>query len=454
MNFSSKIILPAYAAHTLELLERGGQEAWCVGGCVRDSLLGRDPTDWDIASSATPEEAKACFQGYRIVDIGLKHGTVTVWIDGYPVEITTFRSDGDYTDHRHPNQVHFSRNLDDDLSRRDFTINALAYHPCHGLKDAFGGLGDLRAGVLRCVGEPKRRFEEDALRILRCLRFASTLGFSIEEKTGAAALEQQELLSAVSRERVREELTKLLCGQNAGTVLRSYAPIIFATLPELEPMRGCGQENPYHCYDVWEHTLHAVDAVPADKVLRWAAFLHDCGKPGVKMRSPDGMAHFYQHEAESVKLGGQILESLRFSSRETEEILKLVKYHGEIHPMPEKRIKKLLGKLGETQVFKLFQLSKADLAAQSPYLHEKRLAAIMESEALTREILSRGECLSLQDLVVNGTDLLQLGFSPGPALGLTLRQLLDMVLDGTLPNERDNLLQQAKRCLERERDNH
>lgn len=436
--------IPPYAEKALCLLEAGGFEAWCVGGCVRDLLLGLAPHDWDVTTNALPSEIKSCFPGCKIVDTGLRHGTVTVLLDGEPVEITTYRSDGAYTDHRHPEAVRFSRNLADDLSRRDFTVNALAFHPARGLRDLFDGLTDLENRRLRCVGDPLLRFEEDALRILRCLRFASVLGFTIDPETAHALRERQVLLGAVSHERVREELSRLLLGQNAGAVLREFSGTVFTVLPELAPLADCAQENPYHCYDVWEHTLHALEAVPPEGPLRWAALLHDCGKPAAKFYGPDGTAHFYGHEKESTAIAREILTRLRFSNRETEEILDLIRFHGEVHPVSEKRLKKQLGKLGEEQVFRLFALSRADLTAQAPHLYKERIASIEESEALAREILSREECLTLRDLEIKGGDLLTLGFPEGPALGKALHTLLDGVLEGSLPNEREALLQRAE----------
>lgn len=450
MEIFGKIAVPPHAAQVLELLKKSGFEAWCVGGCVRDSLLGLFPDDWDITTSALPEETLACFQNFRTVETGIKHGTVTVLVEGQPVEITTFRSDGDYTDHRHPGKVRFSRCLADDLSRRDFTVNALAYHPQRGLVDQFGGLEDLEHNILRCVGQPEIRFTEDALRILRCLRFAAVLGFSIEETTGQALKACQALLKDISHERVREELSKLLCGEYAGDILRGYSEVVFTVLPELSPMKSCTQETPYHCYDVWEHTLHVLDSVPKQSVLRWAALLHDCGKPDVKFFSPDGVAHFYGHDKKSVEIAGPLLERLRFSNQEAEAVLTLVRYHGERPPLPEKRIKKLLGKLGQEALFQLFALMRGDLSAKAPGLYEERIAALEECEALARNILSCGECLTLRDLAVNGNDLLALGFSRDPSLGNALNSLLDEVLERTLENEKSALLRRAGEYLEKE----
>lgn len=450
MKPAGMIRLPAYAEKALAVLERNGFEAWCVGGCVRDSLLGLPPGDWDVAASALPEETLSCFRDFRTIETGAKHGTITVLVEGQPVEITTFRSDGEYTDHRHPGQVRFSRRLEDDLSRRDFTVNALAYHPQRGVVDRFGGLEDLKRRTLRCVGRPETRFTEDALRILRCLRFASVLGFSIEKTTGQALKTCRELLKDISHERVRDELSKLLCGEYAGQILREYSEVIFTVLPELSPMKGCTQETPYHCYDVWEHTLHVLDSVPREPVLRWAALLHDCGKPAVKFFSPDGVAHFYGHDKKSAEIAGPLLERLRFSNQEADAVLTLIRRHGERPPLPEKRIKKLLGGLGPDTLFQLFALMRGDLSAKAPGLYEERIETIKECEALARDILSRDECLTLRDLAVNGNDLLALGFPKGPSLGNALNALLDEVLEGALPNEKSPLLHRAEEYLKKE----
>lgn len=439
--------IPEHAGFILDRLEAAGYEAWCVGGCVRDSLLGLPPADWDVSTNALPAEIEKCFQDCRVIETGVRHGTVTVLIGRDAVEVTTYRADGDYRDHRHPERVQFSSSLEDDLSRRDFTVNALAYHPDQGLKDPFGGIADLNRKLLRCVGDPERRFEEDALRILRCLRFSAVLGFSIEEKTGAALLKKRRLLTLISHERVREELSKLLCGQNAAEVLRSYPDVLFVVLPELAPMLHCAQENPYHRFTVWEHTLHALSAPPRVKELRWAVLLHDCGKPKAKFYGADGVAHFYAHEKESAAIAEGILDRLRFSKAEKEKILALVRRHGEIAPLSERRVKRLINELGKEGLFLLLDLMEADLKAQAEHLFAQRIGAIDQSRRTAEEILSREDCLNLKDLEINGRDLLDLGFSPGPKLGAALNTLLEQVLDGALENRRTVLLEQAKKFL-------
>lgn len=450
MNQGLTIVPPPVVGEALRRLEARGFQAWCVGGCVRDSLLGKVPSDWDIATSALPQETKACFAGERLVEAGAAHGTIA-WVPsgGHPIEITTFRSDGAYTDSRHPDSVAFSRRLEDDLSRRDFTVNAMAWHPQRGLVDLFHGQEDLSAGLLRCVGEPARRFSEDALRILRCLRFSSQLGFAIHPDTARALWEKRELLLALSHERVREELTKLLCGQGAAAVLRQYAAVVFTVLPELAPMKGCAQETPYHCFDVWEHTLHAVDYAPQQGDLRWAALLHDAGKPGRKTRSADGVAHFYGHPPESGRIARQLLTRLRFSNKERDWIAALVDHHEDAMPMGEAHLKGLLGRYGERFVFTLFQLQEADMSAKAPGVFARRLPDLEESRALARAILERGDCLTLGDMALTGEDLKALGVAPGPEMGKLLRRLLEAVQRGEAANTPAALGELAKRLLKR-----
>ena len=440
---------PRQVLSLLDRLESAGFEAWVVGGCVRDSLLGKVPFDWDVTTSARPEETAACLEGERLLQTGAAHGTVAlIPQEGRPIEITTFRADGTYTDSRHPDSVTFSRRLEDDLSRRDFTVNAMAYHPGRGLVDLFGGRRDLEAALLRCVGDPARRFSEDALRILRCLRFASQLEFSIEPATGTALVEARGLLSVISQERVREELTKLLCGPGAASVLREYSQVVFAVLPELASMKGCAQETPYHCFDVWEHTLHALDHAPRQPDLRWAVLLHDGGKPGKKFYSPDGLAHFYGHPPESGRIAREILSRLRFSNREREWIAALVDHHEESMPMGERRVKRLLGQYGEKFLFTLFQLQEADNFAKAPGIFQQRLPLLEESRQTARQVLARGDCLTLRDRAVSGKDLKAMGISPGPEMGKLLRRLFQAVEGGEVPNQREPLLALACRLLD------
>ena len=437
---------PPWAREALERLEQAGFEAWFVGGCVRDSLLGLSPGDWDVATSALPEETAACFAGLPQVDAGKKHGTVAVVLSGQLVEITTYRVDGAYSDSRHPDGVAFSPRLEDDLSRRDFTVNAMAWHPRRGLVDPFGGREDLSRRMLRCVGDPRRRFGEDALRVLRCLRFASQLGFSIQRETGRALWEFEGPLLTLSAERVREELTKLLCGENAPQVLREYSGVFFPLLPELEPMCGCTQETPYHCYTVWEHTLHVVEKAPRTPTLRWAALLHDSGKPPAKFFE-GGVAHFYGHAKLSAQRAESLLARLRFSTRDRERVVSLVAAHSQALPFSEKRLKKLLSAQGPQWVGELLDLMAADNSGKQPGIGPGRLAQVAQARSLVEEILRREDCLSLKALAVKGGDLLDLGCPPGPLVGEILQRLLDQVLEGSLPNDREALLKRARSLL-------
>ena len=436
------ILPPQDVIQVLERLEAAGHQAWCVGGCVRDSLLGKTPSDWDVATSALPQETKECFAGQRLVEVGIAHGTVAlVGTTGHPIEITTFRADGEYSDGRHPDSVAFSRRLEDDLSRRDFTVNAMAYHPVRGLRDMFGGQEDLARGLLRCVGDPGRRFSEDALRILRCLRFSSQLGFAVDEGTRQALWNKGDLLLGLSRERVREELTKLLCGPQAEQVLREYGEVVFLVLPELSPMKGCAQETPYHCFDVWEHTLHALAHAPQEPSLKWAVLLHDTGKPGKKTYSPDGVAHFYGHPPESGKIARQVLERLRFSNRQREEIAALVDHHEDKLPLGEAHLKKLLGQYGQQFVRRLLDLMEADMSAKAPGIFQRRLPDVEESRRRVREILARGDCLTLKDMALDGGDLQAMGIPPGPRMGALLNRLLEAVWAGQVENDKEALKQ-------------
>ena len=312
------------AARALARLHEAGFEAWLVGGCVRDMLLGCAPKDYDLATSARPEETKAVFPGETVLETGIRHGTVTVLLEGMPLEITTYRVDGAYSDARHPDGVTFADNLRADAARRDFTINAMAYAPGRGLRDYFGGQADLRAGCLRAVGDPGTRFQEDALRILRGLRFAAVLDFSLEEETDRAARRYAPLLTKVSAERCAAELGKLLCGPAAGRILRAYPAVLGVVIPELLPMVGFAHRNAHHCYDVWTHTAVAVDHVPPRLPLRLAMLLHDMGKPDTFSLGEDGQGHFYGHPRRSVELAEGILTRLRFPRRTREQVLCLV----------------------------------------------------------------------------------------------------------------------------------
>lgn len=429
--------IPGNVRAVLKTLEAAGHEAWCVGGCVRDSLLGRTPVDWDVAASALPEETLEAF-GSRALPTGLKHGTVTVKTESGPVEVTTYRIDGTYRDHRRPESVAFTRSLDEDLGRRDFTVNAMALNLQGALRDPFGGREDLRRRILRCVGDPDRRFQEDALRILRGLRFAAALGLEIEPGTAAAIRRNREGLADVAAERIQTEFFKLLPGKRAAEILRGYPEVFGVFWPELLPMVGFDQRNRHHCYDVWEHTLHALAAVPEDLVLRCTMLLHDVGKPDCFTLDEAGVGHFYGHPAVSRELADRMLRRLKCGTEFRETVVRLVEWHDRDIPRTDKSIRRALRILGERDLRRLILVKRADNFGQAPAYWDRQKELDKAEEILDR-LLAEDACFSLKQLAVNGRDLLALGLS-GPAVGAALEELLGKVMDGTLPNEREALL--------------
>ncbi len=416
---------------------------------MRDSLLGREPADWDLATSALPEQTEAALAGYRLVETGLKHGTVTALTDGGPVEITTFRTDGAYHDGRHPDRVAFVPSLEEDLARRDFTVNAMALAPDGTVIDLYGGREDLAAGLIRCVGEPSRRFGEDALRILRALRFASKLDFAIEPETARRALADRALLDRVSRERVMAELSGILTGPGAGRVLRQYGPVIFQVIPELAPQAGFDQKNPNHIHDIWTHTTMAVDAVEADPVLRLTMLLHDVGKPAAFFTDEAGVGHFYGHAKIGAEMADDILLRLRCSGEMRRQVVTFITWHDIEPPGTKKAMARLAAKLGEDTVRRLIQCWRADSADRAPAVRERNLAVIARSEqALEQALAGEERCFSLRDLAVDGRDIMALGVPEGPAVGRVLKALFGRVLDGELANRREELLAAARDITE------
>ena len=439
-------MLPQPVEYVLERLENAGFAAFAVGGCVRDTLLGRVPGDWDVTTAARPEQVLALFDGCAI-PTGLKHGTVTVRAEGMGIEVTTFRADGTYTDHRRPDAVTFSRRLEDDLSRRDLTVNAMAMDRRGQITDLFGGREDMKAGVLRCVGDPERRFREDALRILRTLRFAAVLGFAIEPRTAAALHETAPLLKYIAPERILSEMDRALCGGHILPVLLDYPDVLAVFLPEIAPCVGFDQCNRHHIYDVWGHSAHAAAAIAPEPVLRWAALLHDVGKPPCFSLGPDGVGHFYGHAAKSTELAESILTRLRFDTAGRTRIMQLIRYH-DLPIAPEaKPIRRLINKLGVETVRQLFELHIADTCGQSA-ICAGRVETYRQAERVLDELLAADACFSLKDLAVNGDDLLTLGLR-GRAVGAALQACLDAVMDETLPNDRAALLGYAAENLQR-----
>ena len=435
--------ISAQAAQALELLEAAGYEAYLVGGCVRDDMMGIRPHDYDITTNARPEEIKRVFSDFRLVLDGEKHGTVSPVIDGSLIEITTFRADGDYSDGRHPDSVSFSDSLLDDLKRRDFTINAMAWSKRTGLVDPHGGAADLERKALRAVGEPEERFREDALRILRGMRFASRLGFPLEQKTADAMHKLAPQLELISRERIFTELTGVLQGEHAMRVLSDFHDVLFTVVPELFPLYMCPQKSVYHIYDVWEHTLHVLDTIsPRTPLLTWCALLHDCGKPATRIRDRKGYDHYPQHQQVGAGIAERILQSLKVSNAFMKDVCTLVLYHDDAVVADTVRL--LMYHVGPERFEALVSLRRADLLAHDLERVQKSIDALEGATARYRQALENHECVSLKDLAVNGDDMLALGYQ-GPEIREILERLLIMVLKDEIPNEREILMQKAAR---------
>lgn len=432
----------------LSALADAGYEAHAVGGAVRDAMLGKNPFDWDVTTAALPEQVMALFGGCAI-PTGLKHGTVTVLQDGERIEVTTYRKDGDYADHRHPVAVEFTPSLTEDLQRRDFTVNAMALSAEGDVVDPFGGEADLTARVLRAVGDAEARFEEDALRILRGLRFASVLDFTITEETAVAMRAKKELLREIAAERVQEELTKLLCGKAVRRVLMDYSDVLGVVLPEILPSVGFDHQNPHHCFDVWEHTACAVENTPPEPLLRWVMLLHDLGKPIVCVYDYEaGKARYGGHQAASVELAKEILPRLRFDNESTRRILTLVEHHDRLFDPTEKSIRRMLRRFGEEDLRALIHIRRADNLAQHPDFQQVRQAELAACDVVLAKVLQEQQCFSLALLAVNGHDMMELGLS-GKAIGDVLEHLLTEVVEERLPNEKEMLLTAAKESIEK-----
>jgi len=430
--------LPPQVNTALTLLNGAGFEAFVVGGAVRDLLRGAPVHDWDITTSALPEQTKTVFADHRLIETGIKHGTVTVLMDGMPLEITTYRVESTYSDHRRPDSVSFTRSLVDDLARRDFTVNAMAYHPELGVIDPFGGKTDLVDRVICCVGEPDKCFQEDALRILRGLRFAARFGFAIESKTAAAIHRNRELLTHVAAERIREELTGLLCGSCVEPILRQYHDVISVPIPEIAPLVGFKQHNRHHCHDIWGHTVAAVAAVPNDPALRWAALLHDTGKPASFTMDEKGVGHFYGHAAESEEIAADVTHRLRFDNVTRELVRFLVEHHHLFTEVSEKSVRRAMLRFGRNRLEKLLALLWADTLGHAPccLYHLDDIRSLADIIAAIPEF-------TVRDLAVNGKDLMALGYE-GAQIGQTLNTLVNAVVFDGLANEKKILLDHLK----------
>ena len=434
-----KLTIPVNAEKILRVLENQGFEAFIVGGCVRDSILGRRPDDWDITTSARPEQVKALFR--RTVDTGVKHGTVTVLMDKESYEVTTYRIDGEYEDGRHPKEVAFTASLEEDLKRRDFTINAMAYHPDRGLVDLFHGMDDIRAEIIRCVGNPLERFGEDALRILRAVRFSAQLGFSIEEETRKGIEKLAPNLKLVSAERIQTELVKLLVSPHPDYFLTAYETgITRQFLPEFDACMETGQNTPHHCLSVGLHTLQSLLNIRPDKVLRLTMLLHDIGKPAVKKTDENGRDHFKMHGPAGEKMASAILRRLKFDNDTISKVCRLIRWHDN-RPAPDMcSVRRAVNRIGE-DIFPLYlEVQRADMLAQSAYKREEKAARLEGVNECYRKILEEGQCVSLKSMAVKGRDLLAAGYAPGPELGEILDRLLEHVLEHPEDNEKDRLL--------------
>ena len=434
-----KIQLPEKVNTIIQTLQEYGYEAYAVGGCVRDSLLGREPGDWDITTSASPEETKKLFA--RTVDTGIEHGTVTVLLGKEGFEVTTYRIDGKYEDSRHPTEVIFTRNLREDLLRRDFTINAMAYNDTEGIVDIFGGMDDLKRKIIRCVGNARERFGEDALRIMRGVRFAAQLGFSLEKETKEAMTELAPTLEKISAERIQTELVKLLVSDSPELIREAYHLGITAViLPEFDEMMRTGQETKYHRYDVGEHTVQAVCNVPPDKVLRLTMLLHDVAKPEMKTVDADGTAHFKGHDIRGEQKAKEILRRLKFDNDTIHKVTKLVRWHDYRMPAEKKNVRKAMSKIS-AELFPMYLLVKrADILAHSMYRREEELENLSGLQKCYEEIVADHECVSLKQLAVTGTDLIGIGMKPGKQIGEVLNELLRIVLEYPEFNNKEHLL--------------
>lgn len=460
--------IPENVSLIINILEKNGFEGYAVGGCVRDMVLGRKPEDWDITTSARPEQIKALFR--RTIDTGIEHGTVTVLIGGGAYEVTTYRVDGDYGDHRHPETVKFTPNLTEDLRRRDFTMNAMAYNPASGIVDKFQGMEDISRKLIRCVGDARERFEEDALRMFRAIRFAGQLQFGIEEKTFEAICEKAPTIVHVSAERVRTELTKLLVSDGQDRLLLAEeAGLSRYFLPELDAMLETEQNNPHHAYDVGHHAMEAVRHInrlckenqeidaKAHVSLCYAALLHDVAKPSCKTTDADGVDHFYNHNELGEKKAREILRRLKFDNETVSIVTRIIRYHDRRHEnclvdgrYSEKgkhSMRRLVNRIGIDAMPLLFILQEADLLAQSKYKQEEKLKKLSAARRCFREICEAGDAVTIKDLAVNGRDLMALGINPGPELGRILQELLENVMEEPERNEKEWLLDYVQNSI-------
>lgn len=443
-----KIEMPKKAKHIIKTIQRAGFEAYIVGGCVRDSLLGREPEDWDITTSAKPWQIKEMFD--RTIDTGIQHGTVTVMLDKEGFEVTTYRIDGKYEDGRHPREVIFTPSLIEDLKRRDFTINAMAYNEEGGLIDVFGGLRDMEEKTIRCVGDPKERFSEDALRIMRAIRFSAQLGYGIEKRTKEAIRVMSPALKGISAERIQVELVKLIISPHPDYLREAYETgVTKVILPEFDQAMDTPQNHPHHKYNVGEHTLAALIQTEPDRILRLSVLLHDIGKPSTLSTDEKGVNHFYGHASVGAQMAEKILKRLRFDNDTISQVSKVVRYHdyGNEWDPDMRMVRRAVNKIGQDVFPLLFPIKRADILAQSGYLQAEKLERLEKWHMLYQEVLKQRQCVSLKDLAVTGSDLIALGMKPGRKLGEALQGLLELVMEDPELNQKEKLLQEAEKYI-------
>lgn len=441
-----QIQLPEKVEYIINTLEAAGYEAYAVGGCVRDSLLNREPDDWDITTSARPQQVKDVFP--RTIDTGIQHGTVTVMMGKEGFEVTTYRIDGEYEDSRHPKEVIFTANLIEDLKRRDFTINAFAYNHRSGIVDAFDGMTDLQNGIIRCVGEAKERFTEDALRMMRAVRFSAQLGYDIEEKTKEAIVELAPNLKNISAERIQVELVKLLQSPHPDYLRVAYElGMTKVIMPEFDKAMETPQNNPHHMYNVGEHLLHTLLEVRPDRSLRIAALLHDIAKPDTETKDNDGISHFHGHAEAGEERAAVILRRLKFDNDTINKVKKYVKYHDYKIEATPRAVRRALNKIGKEYFYEVLELKQADMLAQSTYQREEKEENLRQVTALYKEILQKQECVSLKELAVTGKDIIELGVPQGKQLGAVLQSLLEEVLENPQHNTREYLSEKVKQMI-------
>lgn len=444
------IQLPEKVNYIIEILREHGFEAYAVGGCVRDMILNRNPEDWDITTSAKPFEVKKLFR--RTIDTGIQHGTVTVLLEKDHFEVTTYRLDGEYEDNRHPKEVSFTSSLTEDLKRRDFTINAMAYNEQEGMIDLFGGMEDLKKGIIRCVGSAEERFTEDALRILRAVRFSAQLGFEIEEETLEAVKNKAELLHNISAERIRVEITKLILSDHPEKIKLLYETgITKVVLPEFDVMMLTGQNNMHHSYSVGKHTLIALETVAGKQkehlfnekervILRWTMLLHDIEKPSTKTLGKDGQDHFYGHPEKGAKKAVEILKRLKFDNETIETVEHLIQWHDYRYTLTPLGIRKAANKIGKEYMPLLFEVNRADTMAKNPLMINDKLEELQKAKTLYEDMLLQGNCVSIKELKINGKDLIAIGILPGKELGEILKYLLQCVIEDPDINQKEHLL--------------